>query len=416
MDTNNCTHLSQNSYRSSSPSWINITPRSQIISENTFFTIQVSVSPSETIAGVQMEFLFNPALITVESISEGDLFTEYSYYFNQGIIDNTKGSIRNIFTVILSPGDGISTPGTFVTIKCLSKNTNGTSPLNLSNIMIGNPSALQVPTRSTNGSVKISVKDPHNPEISNISIYPTKKSNFVNITCNARDNQGIKTIYASIANPSSMSTNFSLNLYGNTDIYYLNLSYPDFGAYHFSVIVEDLYGNTECTPSYIIFRFYLSQGWNLINIPLQSNYTASSLSQAIGDTCDSIVAWDSLSQTYTPHPTGTFINVFSIIPGRGYFIHVWNTTNFTLAGNHLQPLSVSLLKGYNLIGWYTPSIVSADSLLDQITGCDTISTWNHLTGSYRTYQRNNSLDSFDITSGEGVFVYLLQDTQWHQNH
>jgi hypothetical protein len=413
MDKNESPYLFHANYKSSSPSWINITPLSQTISKNTFFTIQVSVAPSETIAGVQMELLFNPALIMVDSISEGDLFQKYSNYFHPGIIDNTNGSIRNVFTVILSPGDGVSTPGTFVTIKFISKNTNGTSPLNLSNIMIGNPSALQVPARSTNGSVIVSAQDLYNPEISNISIYPTKISNFVNITCTAKDNQGIKTIYASIINPSGMSTNLSLNHYENTDIYYLNLSYPNFGAYYFSLIAEDLSGNKHYSPFYLIFRFRLFQGWNLITIPIQSNYTASFLSQALGDTCDSIVAWDPLNQTYMSHPTGTSINVFPIIPGQGYFIHVWNTTHFTLTGNPLEPLSVSLIKGYNLIGWHTQSMVSADSLLGSITGCDTVSIWNPLTGSYRTYQSNQSSDPFNIIIGEGVFAYLLKDTQWH---
>jgi len=409
-----CAPLFYNTSSSSSLSWINVTPLSQTISENTFFTIQVSVSPSESIAGVQMELLFNPTLIMVDSITEGDLFQGYSNYFHPGIIDNLNGSIRNVFTVILSPGDGVSTQGTFVTIKCLSKNTNGTSPLNLSNIMIGNPSAFQVPASVTNGSVIVSAQDFHNPEISNISIDPIKDSNFVNITCAAKDNQGINTVYASIINPSGMKTNLSLNRYGDTNIYYLNLSYSNFGAYYFSLIAEDLSDNTKSSDSWIIFHFHLSQGWNLITLPLQCNYTASSLSREIGDTCDSIVEWDYLNQTYHSHPTGTFIDDFPIMPERGYFIHVWNTTNFILSGNFLESIPVSLIKGYNLIGWHKQNTITADSLIGSITGCDSVSTWNSLTGTYRTYLSNNPSDSFNIASGDGVFLLLQQDTQWQQ--
>ncbi|GEM_PF-6044016 len=414
LDKNDFTNFFPISYTSKSSSWINVTPYSQIVSENSFFTIHIYVVPGESIAGVQMELVFNPNLIAVDSIFEGDLFQGYPNYFHPGIIDNVNGSIRGVFNVILSPQDGVSTPGTFVTIKLLSKNNNGTSPLNLSNIVIGNPSALQVPTRVTNASVKISVQDPHSPEISNISIYRTKGNNVVNITCTAKDNQGIKTVNASILDPYSLSTNLSLNRYGDTDIYYLNISYPNFGAYYFSLKAEDLSGNTQYSNLWIIFQFRLSQGWNLITISLQSNYTASSLSRAIGDTCDSIVGWDSLNQTYHSHPTGTFINDFPVMPRRGYFIHVWNTTLFTLSGNPLQPIPVSLIKGYNLIGWHKQSMVTADSLLGSITGCDAVSTWNPLTGTYRSYLNNNASDSFNITNGDGVFVHLLQDTQWQQ--
>lgn len=414
LDKKECTNFFHNSYTSSSLSWINVTPSSQTVSENSFFTIQIFVVPSESIAGVQMEFIFNPNLILVDSIFEGDLFQGYSNYFQPGIIDNINGSIRNVFNVILSPQDGVSTPGTFATIKLLSKNINGTSPLNLSNIMIGNPSAIQVPTRVTNGSVIVSVQDPHNPEITNISTYHRKGNNIVNITCTAKDNQAIKAVNASITNPSGMNTQVPMNRYRNTDIYYLNLSYPNFGAYYFSLIAEDISGNTQYSNLWIIFRFHLSQGWNLITIPLQNNYTASSLFREIGDTCDSIVKWDPLTQTYHSHPTGTFIDDFPIIPRWGYFIHVWNNTHFTLTGNILQSIPVLLIKGYNLIGWHKQSAINADSLLGSITGCDSVSTWNPLTGVYRSYLSNSSSDSFNITSGDGAFVHLQQNIHWQQ--
>jgi len=414
QDTNEVTHCFQNNYIHSSLSWINVTPLSQTVSENSFFTIKISVVPGEFIAGVQMELIFNPNLILVDSILEGDLFQEYSNYFNPGIIDNINGSIKNVFNVILSPHNGVSTPGTFATIRLKSKNSNGISSLNLSNIMLGNPSALPVPTRVTNGSVIVSAQDSCNPEISNISIYHTKGNNIVNITCTATDNQGIKTVNASIITPSNTRIHYSMTRYGKTDIYYLNLSYPNCGAYYFSVIAEDLSGSTQQSHVRTIYRFCLSQGWNLITIPLQSNYTASSLSREIGKTCDSIVEWNPLTQAYSSHPAGTFIDDFPILPQQGFFIHVWNNTHFILSGHLLQSQTLSLTKGYNLIGWYTQSTITAGSLLDSITGCDSVSTWNPLTGAYRTYLDNNSSNPFTITSGDGVFIHLQQDTTWQQ--
>jgi len=134
---------------------IEVIPSSLIIEGETSFTISINVTPHKSIAGVQMELIFNPNLILVDSILEGDLFQDYSNYFNPGIIDNSNGSIKNVFNVILSPHNGVSTPGTFATIRLQSKNIEGTSPINLTNVMIGNPSALPVEYILINGSVSI---------------------------------------------------------------------------------------------------------------------------------------------------------------------------------------------------------------------------------------------------------------------
>ena len=154
-----------NNYRAQSPyscveadvTTVNITPQSQNVSPGPF-TVNVTVDPAESINGVQFDLNFNPSLVSVDSVMEGDLLSQdgASTYFNPGIIDNAAGTITGVTGAITTPGATVSTPRVFATIRMTTKSV-GTSPLDLSNVIVGDINGDPVSIMVNDGTVTITI-------------------------------------------------------------------------------------------------------------------------------------------------------------------------------------------------------------------------------------------------------------------
>jgi hypothetical protein len=121
------------------------------------FTVSISVTPNNNIAGMQFNLAFNPAVATAVSVTEGDLFTQggNSTYFYAGTINNTTGTISGVFGTIITPGHTVSTAGTMATITMTAASGGGSSALTLSNVIIGDAGGNSVPVTVNNGTVSI---------------------------------------------------------------------------------------------------------------------------------------------------------------------------------------------------------------------------------------------------------------------
>ena len=118
------------------------------------FDIKINIDPKGSdISGAQSNLLFNKSVIKVNSVSEGNIFSQYgaNTYFFITKIDNQSGVVYNIVDVILGKYN-ISTPGTFAIINVTAIST-GPSNLNLSNVKIASPEAQPVPLSTINQSV-----------------------------------------------------------------------------------------------------------------------------------------------------------------------------------------------------------------------------------------------------------------------
>jgi hypothetical protein len=154
---------------------------SQSISSESTFTISIACIPDQTLKAFVLHVVFNPSLLKVNSVSEGNIFKSYTTFFNPGSIDNVNGTINNIYDVILGT-DSTSSNGTLVTISFTAKSTSGTSSINLKNVGITN-SVKYIPITIINGSVQItkeyeneppSITEQNNPP--NPPIQPTGKT------------------------------------------------------------------------------------------------------------------------------------------------------------------------------------------------------------------------------------------------
>ena len=119
------------------------------------FQVDVTISPLVPIAGAQFNLSFNPNLVNVNSISEGNLFKQNGAqtYFMAGNIDNVAGTIKNVACSIIG-NNSVSSQGILATIYFTAKSV-GDCPLILSNVIVANQQAQSVNTTINNGDILI---------------------------------------------------------------------------------------------------------------------------------------------------------------------------------------------------------------------------------------------------------------------
>lgn len=137
----------------SSPTIVNITPPTQVVSSGQSFSVHVFVTPSQPIRGVDFNLSFNASLLEAVNVTEGDLFNGFYSYFNFSSINNTVGEIVYIHGVIVTLGN-VSTPGIFANISFNAKQELGVSFLNLTDVHVVNETDL-VDVEIYNGSVTV---------------------------------------------------------------------------------------------------------------------------------------------------------------------------------------------------------------------------------------------------------------------
>jgi hypothetical protein len=125
------------------------------------FTVSIAVVPGTAIAGMQFDLSFDPSLVTVESVKEGDLLGQggASTFFNSGKIDNRAGTVTGVFGAITSPGGAVSTQGTFATITLTARTQGESWPLSLSRVIVGDTGGNPVSVSLSNEG---SPSDPEN--------------------------------------------------------------------------------------------------------------------------------------------------------------------------------------------------------------------------------------------------------------
>ena len=156
--------------------------------------------------------------------------------------------------------------------------------------------------------------------------------------------------------------------------------------------------------------FSLSKEWNLITLPVENDYTASSLLADIPG-CNIILSWNSSLQDFDLYAPGV-PNDFEIENGHGYLVAVSNDTTFFIEGNSIQSVSILLYEGWNMLGWFNSTQTTADSLLNSIAGCSIVLKWNASLQDFELYVQG-SPNNFVITQGDGFLVAVSEQSIWH---
>ena len=152
---------------------VEISPSAKTVNNSDMFTLYINVTPDEPIRGVQCDLSFNQSLVTVNSVTEGNLLSQDGADTMFGVIEinNTIGSVDDVYCIIIS-GSPVSSPGTFAIINLTADAANtGTTDILLSDVKVRNATNAVIPTSTVNGSITVGVPPVNLPP--NVSvIYP----------------------------------------------------------------------------------------------------------------------------------------------------------------------------------------------------------------------------------------------------
>ena len=239
-----------------SQSEFTVDPAYQEVRINNDFTINLTIHPGEPIAGSQFDLFFDENLITVNSVTEGEIFNGYDTFFSPGTIDNINGKIIGVYGVITTPGASASTPGTLACIHFTAKGDEGTSFLNLSNVVVGDPNASPIPVVIHNGTVIITIDDTE-PPVSHVNPITPYKYHLreipLDITVNAFDyDSGVQEVFFYYRYSDDNTTWTDWMLYGENKIaspYTWQFTSPNgTGYYEFYSQAVDNVDNLEPMP------------------------------------------------------------------------------------------------------------------------------------------------------------------------
>ncbi len=209
-------------------------------------TFPIIVDPNTALAGVQFSLTFDPLLVTVDSVQEGGLLSQggASTYFYPGLIDNQNGTITGVAGAIVSPGQTVSTAGTFATITLTTGSTEGICDFILSNVIVGDSLGQSVSVSMDNGRVMIDINQA--PILGVIGNKSVNEGETLQFTISAIDPDDDSMAYSASNLPSGASFDT------NTQAFSWTPNYTQSGTYtsvHFEVSDGSLTDSEDITIS-----------------------------------------------------------------------------------------------------------------------------------------------------------------------
>jgi hypothetical protein len=209
---------------------VSVSAPAQVVNSGTQFTVNITVQPNNAIAGVQFSLSFNPALVTVNSINEGNLLNQSgaSTYFIPGTINNIAGTVTGVAGAITTPGQTVANSGTLAAIIFTAGTTKGTGTFTLTNVVVGDINGHSVSVNVVSGQVSID----HPPALTTIGSKTVNEGSLLSFTVSASDPDGDTLTYSTSNLPTGASFNTSTQTFSWAPTYNQAGSYPNV---HFQV-------------------------------------------------------------------------------------------------------------------------------------------------------------------------------------
>jgi len=167
------------------------------------------------------------------------------------------------------------------------------------------------------------------------------------------------------------------------------------------------------TSDMVYLEHVLNTNWNLITISISNEWNASDLAKQISY-CLSVSRWDATNQTYRTYIMGgPEVFDFPLCDGCGYFVDAEQSDILSLSGMLIPSVTVPLKIGWNLIGWNQDIMTTASGLAGNITGCLSVSRWDSVNQTYRTYIVGGpDVFDFPVSCGMGLFIDVVEESIW----
>ncbi|KJU85635.1 hypothetical protein MBAV_002172 [Candidatus Magnetobacterium bavaricum] len=106
-------------------------------------------------------------------------------------------------------------------------------------------------------------------------------------------------------------------------------------------------------------------------------------------------------------------NLDTIEPGKGYYISMKEAANLTSLGSAITSKTISLTKGWNLVGFNSMEAKPMAEALDSISGMY-VAVFAYVNGKWMIYDPSNlpGSDLTTMTPGYGYWIYAVADTNW----
>jgi len=170
--------------------------------------------------------------------------------------------------------------------------------------------------------------------------------------------------------------------------------------------------NDIILSQYAEYTVVLYQGWNLITVPVENDYAAEDLGQAI-DGCTVVCKFNAETQTYFTHVVGIPHNDFPILDGVGYYIYTTTDSIFSVSAQPIQTVNLPLFSGWNIVGWFDAEATTAESLGENISGCTVVTMFDAQNQQYVTHAVGIPHNDFQIIAGMGLYIYVSEPSTWH---
>jgi len=182
----------------------------QIVTPNQQFMVNITINPTVPITGAQFNLLFDSSIATVNSVTEGDLFTQNgaSTIFDDGTIDNNAGTVTDVYGSILG-ATSVSTSGTMATINLTAGGSTGRLNLNLSNVVIADANSNAASYTITDASVLIDTA----PVLALIGAKSVDEEIALTFTASASDADGDSLAYSASNLPTGASFNTATHVF-----------------------------------------------------------------------------------------------------------------------------------------------------------------------------------------------------------
>jgi hypothetical protein len=133
-----------------------LSPSQVNVGENEEFTLDIIIESDVNVSGAEMQLTYDPELIEVTSISEGNFFKQggKSTMFSKGIIDKERGTATEIYSFVMG-NDMMLEPDIFATITLQSKEKSGIANLEMKNVVITNSAGDDLPITVANAEIVV---------------------------------------------------------------------------------------------------------------------------------------------------------------------------------------------------------------------------------------------------------------------
>ena len=211
---------------------------------------------------------------------------------------------------------------------------------------------------------------------------------------------------------------------GNVTSYTIDDLKPG-STYYFAVTAVDLSGNgsgysdevQKTIPTNIPIQtldISLHKGWNLISLNLEPKDSSSrAIMTTVSDKVVSIYSFENNTwKIYDPQRPG-ISNLTNLRAGIGYYVKMKDAGMLSVSGSQASK-SVSLTKGWNLVGYNAKNSQPINQALSSIAGKFS-SVWTFEDGRWEFYSPFN-IGFNDLTlmePGGGYWIYAVEACTWN---